>query len=71
MNGFFFIEITEALIKDSKSSTKEILSMLKHLRWIVVQDTIVLIGAHNRKPDIFQSLPFEKITSLMTNLFII
>ena len=53
-------------------TAKMFFTLLKNLRWIILQDAAVLIGVHNRKHSlydsmsaIFQSKEFKSFTSLM------
>ena len=53
-------------------TAKDFFTLLKNLRLIILQDAAVLIGVHNRKhslydsmPDIFKSKEFKSFTCLM------
>ena len=69
---FPWIEMAETTLLEKNITAKEFFTLLKNLRWVILQDAAVLIGVHNRKhslyesmPEIFQSKEFKSFTSKM------
>lgn len=64
--------MAETTLLEQNTTAKEFFNLFKNLRWIILQDAAVLIGVHNRKnslyesmPNFFQSKEFKSFTSKM------
>ena len=69
---FPWIEMAEITLPEINYTAKQFFTLLKKLRWIILQDTAVLIGVHKRNhslydsmPEIFKSKEFKSFTLLM------
>ena len=54
---FPWIEMAETTFLEQNITAKELFTLLKNLRWIILQDAAVLIEVHNRKNSLYESMP--------------
>ena len=55
-NFFSWVEEEESTILDGKTPTaRAFISLLINLRWVILQDTVVLMGLHNHHHFIFHN----------------
>ena len=50
-------KMAEATLLDDSITPRECFIMLKNLRWIILQDSAVLIEVHNRKHSVYEYMP--------------
>ena len=69
---FPWIEMAEITLLEINYTAKEFFTLLKNLRWIILQDAVVLIGVrkwkhslYNSMPEVFESKEFKLFTLLM------
>ena len=69
-----WIEMIKMTLKEENVTAKEFFTLLKKLRWIILQDATVFIKVHSRKhsvydymPEMFQSKEFKSFTFSMIN----
>ena len=65
---FPWVEEAESTLPDGENPTaRAFLNLLKNLRWVILQDTAVLMGIHNRHRFIFQNRRDDFESTLSTD----